>query len=1473
MQIVIATDAVQQEFDLQVEDPTACVADLVGAAAPQAARAGVVIGGRYFRPDAGLDEIGLYEGAVVQITNAPLVPPAKPEGPALVVVGGPVAGGIYPFDGRAAVVGRSPDCDIVVEDPTLSQRHAELRRLADGTIAVTDLDSHNGTWADGVPVRQTATVRPGVLLRLGATHARIVADLPDDRPLTVDPLHRAAGGLVPFNRPPRPALSQPPPAIEAPEAPKERGRSLAFSVLSIAAPLVMGGVMIGITRRPEYALLMLLSPVMAVGNWIAARRQATKERTTSSRAFARALQDLESQLEHAALAEVARREELLPDMAETLRRVALPSTQLWQRRPGHGDFLHLRAGIGDVPWCPPVGGPSGRLSEEVAQVVARHAVLLRAPVAVDLSGGGVVGVVGVVGERTTALALARSLVLQAAAQHGPADLGIAVLVSEPHVQDWDWAKWLPHVRDPAGSTRMLAGDRATADELLTEMTEGSKPGARRAFERDGERSGRTRLLVLDDVSLVEGRRAPARLLLRGQAGPAAGIVIATTADQLPAVCTTVITMRSDLGDADLHRPQEGERVADFVICGVTEDRARQAARTLARYEDPELELAGAGLPQMVRLLPLLGMEAVDADAVLRVWAGQGVDPAPGAPIGMGEDGVVHLDLVRDGPHGLIGGTTGSGKSELLRSMVAGMAARVDPDHLVFVLVDYKGGSAFDECARLPHTVGMVTDLDEHLGERALRSLRAELSHRERLLRQAGASDLPEYLRAGSPLGPLPRLVVVIDEFATLATEMPDFIGALVGVAQRGRSLGVHLILATQRPAGVVSASIKANTNLRIALRVQDAADSTDIIDRTDAAAIKGSNPGRAYVRLGPTEVVLVQTALSTAARSSRRSAVVRLEPFRFGPVPSARPVHDEGDEAGPSDLAELVQAVRQAFDRSGIQAPREPWLPMLPERMPLEDLLVARRRSSSDAGTHLHPASRRCSSLTDDPVCALLAPCEAGAAAPQHSKDLCDRPLERRCDGTVPFALADDPERQRRVPVGWSPSEGHLALFGMVGAGTTTALLAVTVSLAERVSPDQCHLYAVDFGAGGLSPLAGLPHVGEVIGANEREQQFRLIRYLRGELDRRRELSAAQRDLQPRIVVLIDGVGAFLAEHDAAESADLSEGFRRVFSEGPGVGIVFVVTGDRPAALPLRLSSLVSQKILFRFADPGDFASVGMRPTQLPAFVPGRGIHVGSRLVLQVGDPGDDLRTVAKALRERYQVRRPPPGIGALPVVVPFGDLPGGARLETGRVELAVGIADADLGPAVLVLRSTDHALVAGPPYSGKSSALMLVASLLRAADPGFVLIGVCDERSPLWPLQALDAAGPLPDLAHVLRAGLADARRWFVLVDDAPLIDDEDGVLAAVLRPGRPGLHVIAAGRTDDLRGGYGHWTRHVRQARTGILLQPDLAADGEILGVRLPRRVSVPLVAGRGFVVNAADPSLAQIALPPEGACGQAS
>jgi DNA segregation ATPase FtsK/SpoIIIE, S-DNA-T family len=1433
----------QQEVDLLLEDPAASVGDLVdalgvGVDAP-GHEPGIEVEGRFFPPDYGLDEVNLHVGAHVRVGVGRAVTPERRRGPVLRVVDGPSAGHALWLHGQPAVVGRDPDADLVLTDPTLSGLHAQFEPGERGTWTVTDLGSSNGTWVDGRPATTPLTVPETAMVRLGATHLRLTEELPDDRPVGVDPLHGAQGGLVPFNRPPRGRLPDATPAVELPERPDTSKKSRALSIVSIIAPIILGTALVIIYQNPRFALFLLLSPVIAVGNWLSGRRQAKKENRANTRAFRESLSRLERDLAGTVEQERRRREQLLPDLFEVSRRIRTPSTRLWERRPGDEDLLLLRAGVGDVPWDPPVDAPRAGPAEEVAEVVSRFSVLRDTPVEVDLSDGGVVGLVG---ERSAALRLARSLIVQACAHHGPADLGAAIVTSDGSVGDWDWAKWLPHLRDATGSARQLAAGHGQAEQLLEALL-AAAPTKERAPGGLGVREapvGRTLLFVLDDVSLARGRRSPARLVLRGEAGPVAGIVIAGTEDQLPAVTGTVVHCRSELGDADLRRPQLDQRIDDLVIGGLDEPLARELARTLARYEDPELALVGAGLPRGVRLLPVLGLEEVDGAGLVSVWSSGPVDRGVVVPVGVGESGVVEVDLVAEGPHGLVGGTTGSGKSELLRSLVAGAAARVGPEHLVFVLVDYKGGSAFDRCAQLPHTVGLVTDLDEHLGQRALTSLQAELSFRERVLRRVGCQDLPAYLAAGSPAGPMPRLVVVIDEFATLAAELPDFLGALVGVAQRGRSLGVHLILATQRPSGAVNANIKANTNLRVALRVQDAADSVDIIDRKDAAEISRETPGRAYVRRGAGDVVVVQTPLSTGCAPVGGSGGVRVVPFVFGPRPVG--LDEVGAGSGASDLDRLVDAANEAFVAGGYARPRRPWLEMLAERIGLDEL------SDPDELSEL-PRPHDPDDTNRD----------AGPDAADEGTPSDDAP------SGVPIGLADEPERQRRAVLRWGPTTGHLGLFGMVGSGTTTALRTLAQSLTDHRPPEQLHLYALDFGAGGLADLEELPHVGAVVPATAAELRERLLRRLRRELDRRRDLGPRELDDQPHIVVLVDGVGSLLAEFDGTDGLELGEIFRRVFADGPRVGIVFVVAATRLGDLPTRLSALVPAKLVLRHADPQELAGVGLRVKSLPTFVPGRAVDVETQRVVQLALPRPHPEHVA-ALRERWPEADGPGRLRALPATVAFADVAATASVEGGVVRLPVGLEGEELQPAVLELPAGGHALVAGPPRSGKTSALVQMAHLVREADPTAVVLALCPTHSPLYGIDPLDGAGHLADLKGVVKGALTDGRRWVLLVDDAPRVVDVEGVLAKVLGSQRPGLHLVAAGRIDDLRAGLTHWTRPVRQSRTGLLLQPNLAADGEVLQTRLPRRVASPLGSpGRGFVVNDGVPTLAQLRLPP--------
>jgi S-DNA-T family DNA segregation ATPase FtsK/SpoIIIE len=1254
-----------------------------------------------------------------------------------------------------------------------------------GSVTAADLGSRNGTWRGGEPVQGDVAIGPGEVLRLGAVQIVARKARRDDRPRRGAWCAPGLAGVVPFNRPPRASLPRPAGAIELPEPPKPAAGRGTFSVVSVIAPLVMAAVMVQVLGNPAFALFALLSPVVLIGTTVEQRRRHARSSRREAARYRSDLTALATTLAACCAAERERRQRLLPDLAEVVRRAQQPSVHLWERRPGHGDWLRLRAGLGNLAWLPSLVEPRGARTDELETTLANSGCVRDAAVEIDLSDGGVVGIIG---PRVAALAVARSLLVQAAVHHGPADLSVLVLVRSAALAEWDWAKWLPHTRSTDGGGRLLAAGSALANA----MAEGLLASAR------GSHSP-TVLAVVDDEALLEGRRAPVRALLGGKGGSAggrvAGIVIAPSADRLPAMCGTIVELCGPDGDARVHRPFEDDDTGarPMLAAGMADDIARSAARALARYDDPEVDVPGSGLPDLVPLLPLLEIEGL-----AQRWLTAGNDPAPQATIGCSVDDVCVVDLARDGPHALVAGTTGAGKSELLRTLVAGLAASSSPEHLTFLLIDFKGGSAFDACARLPHTVGLVTDLDEHLAERALRCLEAELRHRERTLRAWGASDLGDFRAAGSETRePLPRLVVVVDEFATLKAELPDFIDALVGIAQRGRSLGVHLVLATQRPAGAVSENIKANTSLRIALRVQDGSDSTDVIGVPLAASLPRQRPGRAIVRFGPTELVPIQTALATTPAAADHPAPLVLVPFVFGSADAAQ----QAPAVAPrTELDVFVDAAIAAHAASGHALPRRPCPDPLPELVTLEDLTGA------------------------------------AAATPW----------------AVPFALADDPDNQRRDVHRWRPVDGNLLLWGIGGSGTSTAL--ATIGLALVAAADDAHLYVLAAGGGELIALRDLPQCGAVIGAGERERQARLLRMLRTELQRRRADGGAPR---PAIVVLLDGYAAFAAEHSDVAGLTVIDDLARVFADGPEVGIHMAVAADRVGAVPSALASLAQQRLLFRSADQHDFAMAGVSRHSLPTFCPGRAIDSVTGRVVQVARPATSLADAVASVRDSAVAgRRAPAAVGSLPTVVRVSELPS-ASLAARPWVIPIGIGERDLAVAGFTLFDGEHALIAGPGRSGRSRALCVIAETCRDA----LVVTVAGPRSPL-------RADHGPSAAHLAVADvLAHRGPALLLVDDAELVDDVTGALGALIEGRHPNGHrpdiaVIAGGRADGLRAAYTHWTRGLRRSKVGLLLQPNVDLDGELLGQPLPRRAPVALTPGRGWLVGGSDSQVVQVA-----------
>ncbi|MGI8677362.1 MAG: FtsK/SpoIIIE domain-containing protein [Jatrophihabitans sp.] len=526
---------------------------------------------------------------------------------------------------------------------------------------------------------------------------------------------------------------------------------------------------------------------------------------------------------------------------------------------------------------------------------------------------------------TPAAGIARWIVAQLAVLHSPLDLEFVFLLDPGAAGRWDWARWLPHTRDAAIDPDDLGTTIARLSAVVA-TRRSSRPAGPSAW------SGPWTVVVLDRASSLAAVAGLPELLGDGPGVGVTVVCIDPAARGLPAACTSLVRSEHAGGSRIGVRTQAGTVRVDTV--DVVGDRVPAAwAEDVARALAPLVDAGNSGAAALPTRCSLGDLMALDIDAVTARWGAS--DGGAHTVVGVAPDGPLTVDLGRDGPHALIAGTTGSGKSELLRTLVIGLAATHPPSELTFLLIDYKGGAAFDECAALPHTAGLVTDLDQHLTRRALTSLHAELRRREQLFADVSAADLTVY-RALGPKAPVARLVIVVDEFAALAVELPDFVSGLVGVAQRGRSLGVHLVLATQRPGTALSPEIRANTSLRIALRMTDAAESTDVIDGPGAALLDSAVPGRAFLRAGSSPVPF-QTA-AACGEAAGEPVVEILDHWR------RRPVHPR--PSGCDEAGRLVAALSDCAMRSGQPAARSPWRDVLPEAvcqldLPSDDATIA----------------------------------------------------------------------------------------------------------------------------------------------------------------------------------------------------------------------------------------------------------------------------------------------------------------------------------------------------------------------------------------------------------------------------------------------------------------------------------------------------------------------------------------------------
>jgi S-DNA-T family DNA segregation ATPase FtsK/SpoIIIE len=426
----------------------------------------------------------------------------------------------------------------------------------------------------------------------------------------------------------------------------------------------------------------------------------------------------------------------------------------------------------------------------------------------------------------------------------------------------------------------------------------------------------------------------------------------------------------------------------------------------------------------------------------------------------------------------------------------------------------------------------------------------------------------------------------------------------------------------------------------------------------------------------------------------------------------------------------------------------------------------------------------------------------------------------------------------------------------VLGSGVTTMLRSLVHRLGPGVEGRPTWVFVADHGAGGLAGIDALDHVSCRLDGTDVARHARLITILEDVLDERRELSAEVAAALPLVVLVIDGLASFCELTDTVNAGERSELFNRIVRDGPGVGITIVAGATRVGELPRSLDAAIRQFFAMELADPGDYLALGIKNRNLPVFRPGRAL-VGTRpTVAQIIDWSTALGN------EDVVPGDPPPSVEQLPDDFDRRELKISVTFSP-ELSIPFGIDDSSRGAATLVLRGGEHALIAGPSGSGRTTTLRTISRQLRDVDPALVLVAISPrEDADLFDPGVFDAAGTLDGLENVLEMAKTDERRWVILIDDADQVDTESGALYDIVRNARSGLTVIASGRSTTIRQTYGHWLRYVRGSGVGVILNPDNGVDGELLTVRLPRGVRLPTVPGRGYRVAAGDASVIQVA-----------
>ena len=845
-----------------------------------------------------------------------------------------------------------------------------------------------------------------------------------------------------------------------------------------------------------------------------------------------------------------------PTILELTDLVESYNHRIYEKTPLHFDFLYYRLGLGKIPTSYDLkygqqerSGKKDALEEEGYALYSRHKKIPDMPIPANLSHGPV----GYIGPRNLVLEQLQLLVMQLATFHSYHDVQFITILPEEEKEQWSWMRWLPHAKLQELNVRGFVYNQRTRDQVLNSLNQILK--LRRSQKEEASHKESTLFhphyvvlvtdekLILDHIIMEFFTEDPTEL-------GCSLIFVEDVMSSLSENIQTVINIK-DRNTGQLVMEEGVLKETDFRLDHFPTDYDKERiARTLAPLN--HLQNLKSSIPDSVTFMEMYGAETFEDLRVSSRWKKNAPYKSLAVPIGLrGQDDLVQLNLHEKahGPHGLIAGTTGSGKSETIQSYILSLAVNFHPHDVAFLLIDYKGGGMANLFKNLPHLLGTITNLDGAQSMRALASINAEIHRRERLFGEFEVNHINQYqkkFKNGEATEPLPHLFIISDEFAELKVNQPDFIKKLVSIARVGRSLGVHLILATQKPSGVVDDQIWSNSRFKIALKVADRSDSNEMLHTPDAAEI--TQTGRAYLQVGNNEVYeLFQSAWSGADYQPEKDDMgiedhtiyLINELGQYEILNEDLSGLEDADEIKevPTELDAIVHNIHLLCEEQEIPPVPQPWLPPLKERIALEEL------------EEVQPA-----------------------IAWAQEKSL-----------SILLGMADIPQAQKQEAVSINlAKDGHVLLYGSPGTGKTTFLQSAGMDLARKFSPKDLTMYLMDFGTNGLAPLSKLPQVADTMLLDQTEKLSKFVRIMEKELNRRKKLLAdygvgtlelyrqASGQEEPAIVILLDSYEAFKEE---AYEAELFKLLVRISREGLSIGVHLLMTAGRQSNLRAQLYS------------------------------------------------------------------------------------------------------------------------------------------------------------------------------------------------------------------------------------------------------------------------------------------------------------